>query len=308
MACDPLTVDPEFAALCGRLSPEERSLLESQLERDGCLDPIILWANHDQTIIDGHHRYEICGQLRIKFTTKALRFDSREEVIEWIACHQLGRRNASDEVKDYLRGKRYHAEKKSEGAPEGNANRAKQRAQNEPVERTAERLASEYNVSPATIKRDAQFAEAVDALAGVSGPEVKAKILSGESGLTKKDVVAVASLPPREQKLALKAVANGQSVALPAASVPISDTFYKSLKGLVERIEGIREQYGTVKAMFDSPLWEKCDTQFVIELVRGLSRMFRELDKEMQQYVNKKKTANGQLRKANRRRSKAFAR
>jgi len=62
---------------------------------------------------------------------------------------------AKAQQKEYLRGRRYRAEKKAEGAPTGNQNR-KQRDQNDPVEpeRTSEKLAKEHNISPATIKRD----------------------------------------------------------------------------------------------------------------------------------------------------------
>jgi hypothetical protein len=51
-----------------------------------------------------------------------------------------------------LRGKRYNAEKKSEGAPSGNQNATKQLDQNDPVVSTADRLATEYKVSAPTIK------------------------------------------------------------------------------------------------------------------------------------------------------------
>ena len=55
-----LTVDPEFSALCTDLSPEEMNLLENSLEVDGCREPIAVWANHYDTILDGHNRYRIC--------------------------------------------------------------------------------------------------------------------------------------------------------------------------------------------------------------------------------------------------------
>lgn len=288
-----LTIDPEFAALCGKLSAEELNLLESGIERDGCLEPIILWANNGDTIIDGHHRYDICTRLGITFKTKSLRFESREEVIEWIACHQLGRRNASDETKSYLRGKRYKAEKKEAHRPEGKGGQ-------DVHLKTAEKLATEYGVDEKTIRRDADFAEAVDKLAENVGPAVKSEILSG--GLSKRDVVAIAELPAREQKRAVVAAQNGQ--APPSQPAVISDTFYKSLKGLAERLEGIREQYGTAKKMFQSAEWNGCDTQFVIELVRELRRMFTDLDKEMQAYAKDKKT---KLQKGSGKRAKAIA-
>jgi hypothetical protein len=68
-------------------------------------------------------------------------------------------RNLTDEQKAYLRGKRYQAERKLEGAPLGNKYASKQPVQKEQVVSvggTAERLAEEYGVSPITIRRNAR--------------------------------------------------------------------------------------------------------------------------------------------------------
>lgn len=195
---EPLTVDPEFADLCRPLTPEERNLLETSIIEHGCLDPIITWAGHQDTILDGHNRYEICESNGVGFKTKALKFDSREAAIEWVITNQLGKRNLTDEQKEYLRGKRYNAEKKADGK------RGPQKLdQNEPAS-TASKLAKEFGVSPATVKRDAKFADAVDTIAANVGKEHKAEILSGRSGLSKKDVVEIASQPAARQAEAIE--------------------------------------------------------------------------------------------------------
>lgn len=95
------------------------------------------------------------------------------------------------EQASYLRGKRYNRDKtdghgKSVPHFEG--------------QHTAERLASEYKVSRATIERDGQFAEAVDTLAKNTGEETRQQILTRGSHLTKEAVVAVASLSDEEQQ------------------------------------------------------------------------------------------------------------
>jgi len=59
---------------------------------------------------------------------------------------------------------------------------------------TAEKLAKQYNVSPKTIKRDATLAEAVNAICEVS-PEVRQKILSGETKINKKELKELAVKP-----------------------------------------------------------------------------------------------------------------
>ena len=191
-----LKIDPEFAALCPDLMIEERGLLEASIETDGVRDPVIEWQG---LIVDGHNRYSIAKMLRIDCPSRSKDFADRAAVVEWIITNQLGRRNLTDEQKSYLRGKRYHAEKKPSGGQSGNPGRSKeireQVAQSGrlgragPKNKTESRLAQEFGVSSTSIKRDSQFAKAVDALAATD-PAAKSRILSGQSGLTMKDVRA----------------------------------------------------------------------------------------------------------------------
>ena len=52
-----LTIDEEFRDLLPPLTADEKSQLRQQIESDGCTDPVIVWKG---TIVDGHHRHEIC--------------------------------------------------------------------------------------------------------------------------------------------------------------------------------------------------------------------------------------------------------
>ena len=51
------------------LSPEEYALLEANIGRDGCLEPLCLW---DDTLIDGHNRRNICTKLHIPYKVTRL--------------------------------------------------------------------------------------------------------------------------------------------------------------------------------------------------------------------------------------------
>lgn len=197
---DTLHIDKEFAGLCPDLTPEEITFLEASLTADGCRDPIIVWANHDDTILDGHHRYRLCERLKIPYKTKALKFDIRGEATNWIIANQLGRRNLTDEQKIYLRGKQFRSEKKMPGERTDLTS-----GQNGPRLPVADRLAETHGVSVNTIKRDAAFADAIDTIAEVQGPEAKAKILAGKSNLGKADVVKASKLPPKKMAKALEA-------------------------------------------------------------------------------------------------------
>jgi hypothetical protein len=205
-----LTIDAEFDELCFALTPEEQDLLEASLETEGCREPILVWANHDDTIIDGHNRYRICRSLGISFKTKALKFDSREDVVNWIISNQLGRRNATEEQKAYLRGKRYISEKHRHG---GDRKSEESSPHSEDL-KTAERIAGEYGVSRATIERDAKFASAVDDIAANVGKEARDAILTGKVKAEKKAVTQLAKASPAKQKAAVAAVVEGKASSL----------------------------------------------------------------------------------------------
>lgn len=88
-----LTIDKNFQQLIPRLQPEEREQLEANIKADGCRDPITTWNN---TIIDGHNRYEICTRLKLPFSTFAMDFATRDDAKIWIIQNQFGRRNLAD--------------------------------------------------------------------------------------------------------------------------------------------------------------------------------------------------------------------
>lgn len=197
---DQLTIDPAFEGLCPRLTPEEFNCLQQSILDEGCREPITVWANHEDTVIDGHNRYRICKNNSIPYKTRAIKLDTCGDVINWIITNQLGRRNLSDEQKSYLRGKRYRQEQKAEGRPE-------KRGHSDHVsgpQRTGEKIAQELGVVEATIRRDAKFADAVDKVAESAGPDAKAAILSGELGVSKAGVQKLAQLPAQQQMAAIK--------------------------------------------------------------------------------------------------------
>ena len=85
-----LNINAELKELIPKLQQEEYSLLEKSLIEEGCRDSLITWNN---TIIDGHNRYEICKANNIAFTTKEMEFENVEQVKEWMINNQFSRRN-----------------------------------------------------------------------------------------------------------------------------------------------------------------------------------------------------------------------
>jgi hypothetical protein len=105
----------------------------------------------------------------VLFDVQDLEFDDREAVIEWIIRHQLSRRNQTPEQISYFRGKLYEQMKKAAHRPEKGGNNYHL---NKP-EKTAETIAKDYNVTEKTIRRDADYARAIDTIAVEAGEEVK---------------------------------------------------------------------------------------------------------------------------------------
>lgn len=87
-----MKIDEEFKNLIPKLSNEELKQLEENIIEEGCREPIVLWNN---TIVDGHNRYEICNRNNIEFKTTNKEFSNREEAKMWIIKNQFGRRNLS---------------------------------------------------------------------------------------------------------------------------------------------------------------------------------------------------------------------
>jgi hypothetical protein len=87
-----LTINPEFRDLIPPISREELQELEESISNEGCRDAIVVW---NDTILDGHNRYEICHRHQIGFTTIEKEFDSKKEAKIWIIRNQLARRNLS---------------------------------------------------------------------------------------------------------------------------------------------------------------------------------------------------------------------
>lgn len=87
-----MKINKEFKDLIFELTTEEYQGLESNIIENGCLDSIKIW---NDTIIDGHNRYEICTENDIEYKTQSLEFDSEKDVKVWIIDNQLDRRNLS---------------------------------------------------------------------------------------------------------------------------------------------------------------------------------------------------------------------
>jgi len=180
-----IKIDAEFSALIPPLSTEERQQLEENItEHGGARDPLVVWASKGTlTLLDGHNRYAICTRLGLPFDIHELRFKARDEAEDWIDRNQLGRRNLDSRQMSLLRGRRYNRTKKTHGG--------QREASGQNVHlKTAEALAAEHGVDERTIRRDGEFAEAVETLG------IEREIVTGEIEAPKHAIVAAAQALP----------------------------------------------------------------------------------------------------------------
>lgn len=85
-------IDPELQSLVPALSEEERRTLKENLLRDGCLAPLVVWAE-EGLLLDGHHRKKLCDEHGIDYQVRQVSLPDRNAARRWIIEHQFGRRN-----------------------------------------------------------------------------------------------------------------------------------------------------------------------------------------------------------------------
>jgi 16S rRNA G966 N2-methylase RsmD len=187
-------VDSEFVRLLTPLSEDEHRHLESSVIEHGCRDPLVVW-DEENLLLDGHNRLGICRTHNKRLRVERISLPDRAAARLWIRLNQLGRRNSTPEAIAALRGGIYEDEKQSHGGQipgsiphyEGSIE-------------TAERLAENFDVSRATIERDAKFFRSLESLAERYGDEVRAKVLARDARVSRKDVVALAAIEDDDER------------------------------------------------------------------------------------------------------------
>lgn len=174
-----MKVNEEFRKLIPALSNEEFAQLERNCLQDGIRDAIVVW---NDTIIDGHNRYEIAKKHGLEFRTESKEFDTEGDVKEWMIMHQFGRRNLSNYQRSILaleleevfreKAKESKAEKVSHYRQTGEV---KQKSAEPPIE-TRKELAKVANVSHDTIAK-------VKVIEAKAPEEVKQKLKAGRMSI-----------------------------------------------------------------------------------------------------------------------------
>jgi Arc/MetJ-type ribon-helix-helix transcriptional regulator len=182
-----LTIDPDFAAVCWKLTGEELQYLEESLIEEGCRDPIVYWNDPEgkHPIVDGYNRHLICCHKDIPYPTVGKDFPDRSAAIRWSIRNQLGRRNASSAQYSQLRAKLF-MERQSAMLSVDEPDRL-------PQSKIIKGVAEDTGVSERQVQRDIQLSRALDKIASKS-PELRDAILEGD--IDKKAALILAGAAP----------------------------------------------------------------------------------------------------------------
>jgi hypothetical protein len=189
-----IRVAPALANLIPPLAAGELAGLDRSLRDEGCRDPLVVWKwRGKRVLLDGHNRLRICRRYGIPFRIVELELIDLAAARAWVIDNQLRtRRNLSTGASSYLRGRAY-LQLRHQG-------RTDSASGNSYPKRTSEQLAAEYKVSEKTIRLDAAFTRAVDAIADNCSAEVRQRILGRDGGLRRTTVLWLARLSPPEQR------------------------------------------------------------------------------------------------------------
>jgi hypothetical protein len=202
---DDIKIDAEFEALLPALAAESRETLRAAIKSDGKVrDPLVVWQE-TSILLDGHNRLGIYREEAERTMIDPPRvvlmsFPSRLAAMEWMFDNQAGRRNMTDEDIAYFRGKLYNETKKTPSTRDRDEKTSQftssePSGQNVPVDsghKTAADIGKKHgNVNEKTVRRDGNYAEALDAIRTVNA-KAAADIKSGSLKVPKKEVIALA--------------------------------------------------------------------------------------------------------------------
>ena len=209
-----LIIDPEFRDLIPPLTEEEYKGLEESLIQNGFdeTQPIILWKNHN-IVVDGHNRYEISKKHNIEPVTLEREFESRYDVIKWMLDLQLNRRSPNKKKRTYVIGRRYLVEKNEWGVYDHNKEKSAQNAHS----KTAEKIGDQLSINQATVRRAAEFTEAVDTIVRVTGVKIN-DILDDKIKGSLEEIKTLSEMPEESQRRIIDLIFNDNKLNIKDAS------------------------------------------------------------------------------------------
>jgi hypothetical protein len=204
-----IIIDEEFQFLLPPLDEDSFIKLEESILKYGCRNPLVLW---NKILIDGYNRFKILEYHDLPFNTVEMEFDNREEVKIWIIENQIAQRNLSSIQLSYFRGLHYNLDKELHGGDRRSKSDISS-AQNEHLKigGTARRLSDQYNVAPATIRRNANLATGLTSIGEIDS-EIKQDILFGNQRISMSRLESLASADSEEVQSVVDEIKTGEFI------------------------------------------------------------------------------------------------
>ena len=213
-----ITVDDALRHYLPARSPaEDEELRKAVLDDKEFTDPLIVWGTAN-TLIDGYGRYDLWKSLSKKSDVRPPRVETiagladLDAVKLWMLRRQLGRRNLSPQAMSLLRGMLYREVLKQPNFLPGLCGEAQNEpeatSQGENNHPAATAVAEMYGVSQSTVRRDADYLTAVEAIGKVNS-RARIDIEAGIIDLPKADVIEIGKLPAEEIARCLKDIRMG---------------------------------------------------------------------------------------------------
>ncbi len=208
-------IDSEFKARLPAQSEQEREEMIREIEHAGrFVGTICCWRDGKGalTLLDGHHRYDYWLGRREETpigppVVEEILLPEREAALDWMDSHALAGRNLNSKQASAIRGRRYNRKKPAAHRPKKGGQIAPLSDEGEKGGQTAPlsaaTVADETGVSEDTIKRDGQYAAALDVIRKVNG-KAATDLESGDLKLSKSDTIKMAALEPADISHCLK--------------------------------------------------------------------------------------------------------
>lgn len=237
-------------------------------------------APYDPVLLDGHNRKAICDEHGLGYDVTFMTLPDRDAARLWVWRNQLGRRNLNPTAAGLMRGNIYNAEKKREGGSGANQYTV-QLDHCDPVP-TADRLASEFGVSAPTIKRDGQFAAAVDALTPLM-PDLRGQVMAGDAPTRKEIIEAAETAKTDPERATHQLISQSKSnewytppeyieaarrvmgeIDLDPASNDIAQEWIRARTYYTEETDGLAHEWNG--RLWMNPPWGRLTSDFVVRL------------------------------------------
>lgn len=191
-------IDEDIRSLNLELKEAAYNEMKAMYQEEGRIHPeIVIWKGQD-IIVDGHHRYRIAEELGLECPYEEREFeDKTAAMIYALRVQGAGRRDNSELELAYSIGKQYLLMKRSEGRPKGKLGQNDQ-VYDDQVKSTAEIIANRLGIGEKTVRRHAEFAEAIDLIKAKAPGDLWKAILRGDLDIKRDDLTKLAKFMAKD--------------------------------------------------------------------------------------------------------------